>query len=53
MTQSTVNYFYLLNFNQRILYRNKLLKRITKGGAQVVWIRGLRTTCCSQFDSNT
>eukprot|EP00964_Phaeocystis_antarctica_P143402 scaffold108954_cov68-Phaeocystis_antarctica.AAC.1 len=24
-----------------------------KGGAQVVWIRGLRNTCCSQFDSNT
>ena len=23
-----------------------------KGGAQVVWIRALRTTCCSQFDSN-
>eukprot|EP00964_Phaeocystis_antarctica_P072762 scaffold44555_cov58-Phaeocystis_antarctica.AAC.4 len=22
-------------------------------GAQVVWIRILRTTCCSQFDSNT
>ena len=23
-----------------------------KGVAQVVWIRILRTTCCSQFDSN-
>ena len=24
-----------------------------KGVAQVVWIRNLGTTCCSQFDSNT
>ena len=25
---------------------------LNKGGAQVVWIRNLRTTCCSQFDSS-
>ena len=26
--------------------------RVAKGGAQVVWIRGLGNTCWSQFDSN-
>ena len=30
-----------------------LTEESAKGGAQVVWIRNLGTTCCSQFDSNT
>ena len=29
-----------------------LTEESAKGGAQVVWIRNLGTTCCSQFDSN-
>ena len=33
-------------------FTHTLTTTLYKGGAQVVWIRNLRTTCCSQFDSN-
>ena len=36
-----------------VCHGGELATKVTKGGAQVVWIRNLRATCCSQFDSNT
>ena len=36
----------------RVLYPLKYKWLCGTGVAQVVWIRALRTTCCSQFDSN-
>ena len=36
-----------------VSHGGELATKVTKGGAQVVWIRNLRATCCSQFDSNT